>query len=267
MDDCSAVSDTENHGSSIHLKGTSKGFEIQIESGFALTNVATDIQTKLDEAPGFFKGGDVILRFNEVPPKGYLGVIEEVTDRYELQIVGVHGPAKPQLAVSDGQVQPVVASGSNKVETQSAPTGKETPAISSVTPTSEPSGIESRLREGALPPKMVVGPVRSGSILEFSGHLIVLGDINPGAEVRASGSIVVLGRLRGIAHAGCTGGSGFILALQMEPQQLRIGSIVARPGDSDESSEKAEIAYVKDGGMIVDHYKGRVPFGIETAKF
>jgi len=48
---------------------------------------------------------------------------------------------------------------------------------------------------------MVVGPVRSGVVLEHTGHLIVVGDVNPGAEIRAEGNIVVLGRLRGIAHA------------------------------------------------------------------
>lgn len=276
MGDCNAVENLEGQESCISLKGTSQGFEIQIESGSGLESVVSDIEAKLAEAPGFFKGGDVTLRFLEAPPRGYLGMIEEITEKYELRIVGVHGPGKP----SDGQVAPVVATGSEPVaapSTESVPARVSSPASSLTTkgfvppplplPTAVREVPEPVMAKGALAPKMVVGPVRSGCILEFSGHLIVLGDVNPGAEVRATGSIVVLGRLRGIAHAGCGGSSGFILALQLEPQQLRIGSLVARPGDSDESPDKAEIAYVKDGGMIVDQYKGRVPFGIETAKF
>ena len=35
--------------------------------------------------------------------------------------------------------------------------------------------------------RLVVGPVRSGVILEHEGHLIVFGDVNPGAEIRADG--------------------------------------------------------------------------------
>ncbi len=291
MGDCNAVQTTESSGSCISLKGTSKGFEIQIESGAGLASVVSDIRAKLAEAPGFFKGGDVTLRFQDTPPRGYLGVIEELTERYELRIVGVHGPGKEPDNVPNAKVSPVVATGSEPIASAprdvssapqrvSAPTAELTTrgfvppplprpapaAVPAVSPAAAVAAV-SRSANGALPPKMVVGPVRSGCILEFAGHLIVLGDVNPGAEIRASGSIVILGRLRGIAHAGCGGGSGFILALQMEPQQLRIASVVARPGDSDESPDKAEIAYVKDGGMIVDQYKGRVPFGIETAKF
>ncbi|HUS28473.1 MAG TPA: septum site-determining protein MinC, partial [Kofleriaceae bacterium] len=50
--------------------------------------------------------------------------------------------------------------------------------------------------------RIVIGPVRSGVILDHTGHVVVFGDVNPGAEVRAAGNIVVLGRLRGTAHAG-----------------------------------------------------------------
>ncbi|MBL4635086.1 MAG: septum site-determining protein MinC [Kofleriaceae bacterium] len=288
MGDCNAAQNTESSGSCISLKGTSKGFEIQIERGAGLASVVSDIRAKLAEAPGFFKGGDVTLRFQETPPRGCLGVIEELTDQYGLRIVGVHGPSKEPDNEPDAKVSPIVAAGSEPIASgrrvaSSAPVQIAAPTAELTTkgfvppplppPLPRPKAAVaavaavSQAANGTLPPKMVVGPVRSGCILEFAGHLIVLGDVNPGAEIRASGSIVILGRLRGIAHAGCGGGSGFILALQMEPQQLRIASVVARPGDSDESPDKAEIAYVKDGGMIVDQYKGRVPFGIETAKF
>jgi septum site-determining protein MinC len=174
-----------------------------------------------------------------------------------------------------GLVEPVLATGSEPVgpdiaELAMASQGDHEAHLSeeiAEIPDAPPDIVEALREDGALAPKMIVGPVRSGCILEFDGHLIVLGDINPGAEVSAVGSIVVLGRLRGIAHAGCTGASAFILALQLEPQQLRIGALVARAGDSDMAPEKAEIAYAKDGSIMVDHYKGRVPAGIATAKF
>src|SRR5207253_761427 len=101
--------------------------------------------------------------------------------------------------------------------------------------------------------RLVVGPVRSGVILEHTGHVIVFGDVNPGAEVRAEGNIIVLGRLRGTAHAGIGQDVGFILALQLAPQQLRIGRQVARAAD-DTSSPQAEIAYASGGQIIVERY-------------
>ncbi len=110
--------------------------------------------------------------------------------------------------------------------------------------------------------RMVVGPVRSGVILEHPGNLIVVGDVNPGAEVRAQGNIVILGRLRGIAHAGIGREHGFILALRLEPQQLRISRVVARASDAEAASNGTEIAYVTDKSIIVERYTGRLPFGL-----
>jgi septum site-determining protein MinC len=108
--------------------------------------------------------------------------------------------------------------------------------------------------------RMVVGPVRSGVILDHPGNLVVVGDVNPGAEVRAEGNIIILGRLRGIAHAGIGRDRGFILALRLEPQQLRIGRLVARAPDA--SSSGTEIAYVTDKNIVVERYAGKLPSGL-----
>jgi septum site-determining protein MinC len=108
--------------------------------------------------------------------------------------------------------------------------------------------------------RMVVGPVRSGVILDHPGNLIVMGDVNPGAEVRAGGNIVILGRLRGIAHAGIGRDHGFILALRLEPQQLRIGRLVARPPDAPSSG--TEIAHVTEKNIVVERYAGKLPSGL-----
>jgi septum site-determining protein MinC len=113
--------------------------------------------------------------------------------------------------------------------------------------------------------RLFVGPVRSGVILDHSGNLIVFGDVNPGAEVRATGNIVVLGRLRGTAHAAIGSDTGFILALRLEPQQLRIGRRVARAADNDTASNDAEIAYATGEQMVVERYQGRLPRNLATS--
>ncbi len=263
MSNCSATGGSEGV-SPISLKGTSKGFEILIASAASAEQIANDIEAKLDEAPGFFRGGDVTLRFDDAPPRGYLGPIEAVTGRFDLRIVGVHGPEAKRSAEQEsvkqvlselGLVEPVLASGTEPIR----PADESSESLADK---AEPKAAATQ--DGVLPPKMLVGPVRSGCILEVDGHLTVIGDVNPGAEIRATGSIVVLGRLRGIAHAGP---AGFILALQLEPQQLRIGNLVARAGDAEQSPENAEIAFAKDSGIIVEKYKGRLPAGIATAKF
>jgi septum site-determining protein MinC len=114
-------------------------------------------------------------------------------------------------------------------------------------------------------PRLVIGPVRSGVILEHVGHVIVFGDVNPGAELRASGNIVVLGRMRGTAHAGIGQDVGFILALRLEPQQLRIGRMVARAADSDTPPTEAEIAHVTGEQIVVERYTGKLPRNLATS--
>ena len=107
--------------------------------------------------------------------------------------------------------------------------------------------------------------MRSGTIVDHAGHLIVIGDVNPGAEVRAEGSILVLGRLRGVAHAAIGRDRGFIVALSLQPQQLRIGRMVARAADADRPSDGAEIAYAAGETIVVERFLGRLPSGLAAS--
>ncbi|MBL8102013.1 MAG: hypothetical protein JNM02_05760, partial [Anaerolineales bacterium] len=47
--------------------------------------------------------------------------------------------------------------------------------------------------------------VRSGTRIEFPGHIVIVGDVNPGAEIVAEGNVIVWGRVRGMIHAGSKG--------------------------------------------------------------
>lgn len=113
--------------------------------------------------------------------------------------------------------------------------------------------------------RLVIGPVRSGVILEHEGHLFIFGDVNPGAEVRATGNIIVLGRLRGTAHAAIGQDVGFILALRLEPQQLRIGRRVTRAGDDATPPADSEIAYIAGDAIVVERYLGKLPRNLATS--
>jgi septum site-determining protein MinC len=113
--------------------------------------------------------------------------------------------------------------------------------------------------------RLVIGPVRSGVILEHAGHLFIFGDVNPGAEVRATGNIIVLGRLRGTAHAAIGQDCGFILALRLEPQQLRIGRRVTRAGDDAAPPADSEIAYIAGDAIVVERYLGKLPRNLATS--
>jgi septum formation inhibitor MinC len=175
-------------------------------------------------------------------------------------------PAASPAHASDEPVTLAPAELSAAVESgdELSPFGEEQPTHTAA-PIALAATSEIELETITSGTRLVVGPVRSGVILEHKGHLVVFGDVNPGAEIRAEGNIVVLGRLRGTAHAGIGQDVGFIMALRLEPQQLRIGRTVARASDSDQSASEAEIAYGTGDGIVVERYQGKLPRNLATS--
>ncbi len=93
--------------------------------------------------------------------------------------------------------------------------------------------------------------LRSGTEIRHNGTVVVLGDLNPGSTIVAEGDILVWGRLRGVAHAGCKGNAKcLILALQLEPTQIRIADYVARAPETPPAQYFPEVAYVSPQGSI-----------------
>ena len=107
--------------------------------------------------------------------------------------------------------------------------------------------------------RMIFSMLRSGQRVETEHSLVVFGDVNSGAELVAGGDVVVLGTLRGVAHAGAydeTGGGRTIFALNLQPTQLRIGSVISR-GSGDASGKGAEIARVDKDLIVVEPYTAK----------
>ncbi|MHB1407488.1 MAG: septum site-determining protein MinC [Desulfitobacteriaceae bacterium] len=95
--------------------------------------------------------------------------------------------------------------------------------------------------------------LRSGTSIQFEGHVVIMGDVNPGAEVIATGNIIVMGALRGVAHAGATGDrKAMVSAYNLAPTQLRIADLVTRAPKDEAGSEGPEVARIKDNHLIVE---------------
>ena len=97
-------------------------------------------------------------------------------------------------------------------------------------------------------------PLRSGQKVEHGGDVLVLGDVNKDAQVVAVGNIIIMGTLRGIAIAGALGDeNAVVVALRMEPQQIRIGKKIAISEDSERVSPGyPEVAKVEDGMIVLE---------------
>lgn len=116
------------------------------------------------------------------------------------------------------------------------------------------------------------GTLRSGQLLESETSIIILGDVNVGAKVVAAGNVIVLGSLKGTVYAGANGnGSAFVVALDMDPMQIRIAETIARKADEiiKKNNKKfairksnpladPQIAYVQDDNIYIEPIKREV---------
>ena len=73
------------------------------------------------------------------------------------------------------------------------------------------------------------GTLKRRQVLESDESIVILGDVEPGARVAARGNIIIVGALYGSVHAGASGDrDAYIVALSMQPKELRIGDVEAK---------------------------------------
>lgn len=98
------------------------------------------------------------------------------------------------------------------------------------------------------------GTLRSGQVLEFDTSIVILGDVNAGAQVVSAGNVVILGKLLGNVYAGASGReNSFVVALQMNPTQIRIGDVIARsPDEKQKTITETKIAFSQDGNIYIE---------------
>jgi len=104
--------------------------------------------------------------------------------------------------------------------------------------------------------------IRAGVEIRHPGSVIIMGDLNPGSSVVADGDILVWGNLRGVVHAGARGNPQCqIMALRMEPLQIRIADVVAKAPTKAPTEYYPEVAYIDSGRIriskVADYLKGQ----------
>lgn len=111
-------------------------------------------------------------------------------------------------------------------------------------------------------PLYIQTTVRSGMEIRHPGTVVILGDVNPGSSVVADGDVLVWGNLRGVVQAGAAGNNRcVIVALRMDPTQLRIADAVARAPEKPPAQYQPEVAYITPQGIriaqVLDFHKIR----------
>jgi septum site-determining protein MinC len=192
--------------STIQIKGLRDGLLVTL-TGEVWDEQRAALFVQIDERPAFFKGARLAL---DVGPLA-LGVNELVELRDHLSERGISLWA--------------IISESPKTEKTAQLLGLATRISKPRPEENRQFAVENLGDETAL---FLNKTIRSGTRIEFPGHVVVLGDVNPGAEIIAEGNVVVWGRVRGVVHAGSKGNrQALICALELSASQLRIADEVS----------------------------------------
>lgn len=102
------------------------------------------------------------------------------------------------------------------------------------------------------------GTLRSGQEIISDSSVIIIGNVNDGAKVISKGNIVVIGKLSGFVEAGSDGDNkAFVVALHMNPSQIKIGTRLARSDESNQerikiNSYNPQIAFIEGNRIVIE---------------
>jgi septum site-determining protein MinC len=253
------------------IKGYRTGIGIFFDEDSPLSDLLQDLASNLQRSNAFFAGAPVTLHVGrrEMTYRDFMALRDLLVERHGLMIAQVHAelPGTRQAAERLG-LKLGGAPGAPAV--RPVPQAVNPPAPAAAPQQAAPPAAELPRADGGLAEAPLVADtltvrqtLRSGQRIAFPGHVLVLGDVNSGAEVVADGDIVVFGALRGLAHAGARGDAGaVIIALGIQPPQLRIGGVISRGPTAPSRRDQAqapEIARVEGGStIVVETFRGRL---------
>lgn len=203
------------------FKGTREGLWLVLDDQIDYPMLLDRLREKLKQTTDFFAGAKVIVNpgKREMRPTHYHGIADVLQKEYGLVLLRWDINGNEPKAVQES----------------------EEATHSSVDNDKSPETL------------IIYRTVRSGQQINHEGSVLVLGDVNPGAAIIAGGDITILGVCRGTVHAGSAGNSrALIAAYRLQAKQLRIANIVVCAPDDEYPPECPEIAYIKDGEVVIE---------------
>lgn len=200
--------------------------------GYSWTELIQQLQQRLNgDARSWAPGSNVrVMARDRLLNSTQLQELAEVLTKAQLRLKRVY-TTRRQTAVAAATAGYSVEQTIPRLQVTKPANGENTP------PLAEPLYLEMTLR--------------SGVEIRHNGSVVVMGDLNPGSSIVAEGDILIWGRLRGVVHAGSAGNaSAIVMALKMEPAQIRIADFVARGPSNPPNQIFPEVAYVTAQGKI-----------------
>lgn len=208
---------------SVILKSFSSGISVIMDSTLDFEELLLDIGVKFKEADGFFKDASVAISLEG----------RELSDEEERRVL--------DAITSNSRIHVLCLMGKD-----------ENKNIKFV-------GIKENMtfQKDENCGQFYRGSIKNGDSIETEHSIVILGDVAAGCSVYSAKDIVILGQLAGEAYAGATGNQHhFVVALQMEPECLKIGDYQYNPPKKSKFGfhEKPvpKIAYTYNGNIVVE---------------
>lgn len=219
------------------IKGVNDGLLITLSTTEKWERITSDLAARIDEKLDFFKGAKVTIDTGERPvPKYELTSLRALLERRQMLLAVVVSESQTTLASATALD---IRTRSNQVQIRADEAGLEDAPI-------DPE------EQGTIG-VMIRRTLRSGRTVHSRGHVVVYGDVNAGAKIIAAGDIIVWGKLRGMAHAGAEGDTtAVVCALEMSPNQLRIGDHITTAPPDKRRTNRPEMACVKEDRIVVE---------------
>ncbi len=180
------------------IKGTTYGFSVYIDEQAEFSAICEELAEKFKESSKFFGAAKMALSFHG----------KQLTEKEERTLLDIIAES------SDVHIVCVIEHNTETEELHRRSLEEKLQALDETTG------------------QFYKGNLRSGQVLETETSIIIIGDVNQGATVTSKGNIIVLGSLFGTVYAGAGGnGDAFVLALELDPVQIRIADTIARAPD------------------------------------
>ena len=210
------------------IKGTTYGFSVYIDEQADFSEISEQVKEKFKESSKFFGNAKMAISFEgkKLSDEEQRKILDIIAENSEVHIVCV--------IEKNGETEEL-----------------------------HRRSLESRLQEtDSSNGQFYKGNLRSGQVLETETSIIIVGDVNQGATVTSKGNIIVLGALLGNVYAGAGGNeNAFVMALELDPVQIRIADTIARAPDKvgkalwkreKEKAKEPKIAFRSEGNIFIE---------------
>ena len=233
------------------IKGSRSALLVKLSNEIPFAELVEKVAEKFHKTADFFGNGKILLGFTgrELSGEEEDILLETISANCSLQIPYLLDPDQEKEKFYSEYLelkQYKEEAERQKTEMRKAQEEKQKEKPKAA-PDPEPHPVSMKQDFSGLHDIFYKGTLRSGAELVFEHSIVVLGDVKKGAHIASSGNIIILGSLKGTAHAGMYGDqNAFVVALNMDPVQIRIAEAIARAPDQSGEKEKKGFLFRKE---------------------